>query len=245
MLDKVDKPLESQELTKANLPNLGTLAHLTIFLWSLCLAMLVPQPRLWLVVCLTLVVSGWLHPTSLRRLLRLRWFVLAVMLILVNALLLKDADQRWFGIPFSSQGLWSGIYMVERAIVILLATDGFSNSVNVSEVAGLLERCGLHGLGFSLGVAVNLLPNLRQSYTNAWYSLRMRGGLRHQRQRALQLLLVTVIANALRRAEEIALTAETRAFTPGRSRALPLKIGRYDGGIVMIALASAIGLLII
>lgn len=223
---------------------LGTLGHLVLFFWSLLLAMLVSQSRLWLVVSLTLLLAARLHPASFRRLMRLRWLVLAVMLILINALLLKGADREWLGVPFSTQGLLNGIFMVERAIIVLLATDGLSSAVDITEVAGLLERCGLRGLGFSLGVAVNLLPNLRQSSTNAWYSLRMRGGLRSQRWRAMQLLMVTVIANALRRAEEIALAAEARAFTPERSRAIPLKIGRYDRWIALVALVSALGLLV-
>lgn len=241
----LEKPLPQPVLVPATSLRLGTLAHLALFFWSLLLAMLVAQSRLWLVVSLTILLTGLLHPTSLRRLLQLRWLMLATLLILVNAFLLKDANQQWLGVPFSTQGLLSGLYMVERAIVILLATDRLSSSVDISEVAGLLERCGLRGLGFSLGVAVNLLPNLRQSCTNAWHSLRMRGGLRYQRQRALQLLLLTMIANALRRAEEIALAAETRAFTPERSRALPLKIGRYDGWITLAAVMTAIGFLVI
>lgn len=241
----LEKPLPQPALAPATPLRFGTLAHLVLFFWSLLLAMLVAQSRLWLVVSLTILLTGWLHPASLGRLLQIRWLVLALLLILVNALLLKDADQEWLGVPFSTQGLMSGVYMLERAIVILLASDRLSSSANISEVAGVLERCGLRGLGFSLGVAVNLLPNLRQSANNAWHSLRMRGGLRYQRRRALQLLLLTVIANALRRAEEIALAAETRAFTPERSRALPLKIGRYDGWITLAAVMTAIGFFVI
>ena len=101
------------------------------------------------------------------------------------------------------------------------------------EVAGALERGGLHGLGFSLGVATNLLPDLRRSSTATWHSLRMRGGLRGRWLRGLQLLLLAVMTNALRHAEEIVLAAETRAFLPEKSRSVPLKRGRLDGWIVL------------
>ena len=117
--------------------------------------------------------------------------------------------------------------MTLRAMVILLAADGFSASVNISEVAGMLERGGLHGLGFSLGVASNLLPDLRRSSTAAWHSLRMRGGLRGRRGlRGLQLMLLAMMTNALRRSEDIVLAAEVRAFQPERSRCIPIRVGQ-------------------
>jgi energy-coupling factor transporter transmembrane protein EcfT len=78
---------------------------------------------------------------------------------------------------------------------------------------------------------MNLLPALRKSSQNTWCSLQLRGGFRRQRWRGLQLLLVTVVVNALRRAEEIALAAEVRAFSPERSRAMAIEIGSLDGYI--------------
>jgi len=110
--------------------------------------------------------------------------------------------------------------------------------VDIVALAGLLERFGLHGLGFSMGVALNLLPALQQSSTHAWYSLKMRGGLRKQRWRGLQLLAITVVTNALRRAEEIALAAEARAFSPEKSRAMPIKYGNWDWPVAIAALIS-------
>jgi energy-coupling factor transporter transmembrane protein EcfT len=84
-------------------------------------------------------------------------------------------------------------------------------------LAGLVGRFGLHGLGFSLGVAMNLR------------SIRgMRYGLRKQRWRGLQLLMMTIVTNALRRADEVALAAEARAFSPDRARPLPVQRGRLD-----------------
>jgi energy-coupling factor transporter transmembrane protein EcfT len=118
--------------------------------------------------------------------------------------------------------------MALRAMVVLIAVDGFSSSVSISEVTGLLERSGMRGLGFSVGIAMNLLPSLRLAGRNAWYSLWMRGGLRGRRLHGLKLYLVTVIANTLRRAEEIALAAEARAFTPEKARWLPIKRGALD-----------------
>jgi energy-coupling factor transporter transmembrane protein EcfT len=124
--------------------------------------------------------------------------------------------------------LAAGLIIALRAVVVIVALDGFSNAVDISEVAGLLERIGLPGLGLSMGVAVNLLPALHKSSQNVWRALQMRGGFRRQRWRALRLLLITVVASALRRAEEIALAAEARGFSPENSRPLPIKGGGWD-----------------
>ena len=150
----------------------------------------------------------------------------------------------YWACPFRSMAIHNGVQMTLRAIVILLAADGLSSSVNITEMAGLLERSGLHGLGFSIGVATNLLPDLRQSSTNAWHSLRMRGGLRANWSRGIQLLFLTVLSNSLRHAEEIVLAAEVRAFRPELSRKVLIRIGTLDwwlaaGGVSMLAMILA------
>jgi energy-coupling factor transporter transmembrane protein EcfT len=113
--------------------------------------------------------------------------------------------------------------------------QGLTAAIDISSLAGLFERLGLHGLGFSMGVALNLLPALQQSASHAWHSLKMRGGLRRKRWRGVQLLAVTVVTNALRRAEEVALAAEARGFSPEHSRALPIKTGYLDRVIIPVA----------
>jgi energy-coupling factor transporter transmembrane protein EcfT len=68
---------------------------------------------------------------------------------------------------------------------------------------------------------------------NAWHSLRMRGGLRANGGRGIQLLLLTVLSNSLRHAEEIVLAAEVRAFRPELSRKVMLRIGVLDWWLVV------------
>ena len=100
----------------------------------------------------------------------------------------------------------------------------------------------MRGLGFTLGVAVNLLPALERSSGRTWDTLRMRGGLRHRRRLTLRLATLTVMSNALRRADEIAIAAETRGFGLRRARMLPLRRGRLDGP-VLASLAILVALL--
>jgi energy-coupling factor transporter transmembrane protein EcfT len=156
----------------------------------------------------------------------------------------ETRDASLFGIGYSMAGLMNGLQMIVRAVVILVAVDGFSGAVEIGEVAGLAERLGLRGLGFSIGVAFNLLPALRQATANTWHSLWMRGGLRRKRLRSLRLMLVTILTSALQRGDEIALAAEARAFTPERSRAIPLRRGRLDGWLALPLLGILLAILL-
>jgi energy-coupling factor transporter transmembrane protein EcfT len=211
------------------MPLVGSVGHLAIFLWSLGIVLLTPLRGGFIFACLCLALLSLIYPFALRRILRPRWLILLGILLVVSVLFGGgEPDREVWGIPLSTGNVVSGIQMMLRAAVILLAADGLATSMDISEVAGLFERAGLQGLGFSLGVAANLLPNLRQSSMNAWHSLRMRGGMRARWWRGLQLLLLTILTNALHRSEDIVLAAEARAFRPDRSRAAPLRIGRLD-----------------
>lgn len=225
---------------------LGSLGTLIIFLWAIALVVLTPVTGTFLPAGIGLVVLGLLHPYSLRRILQPRWLVLLISLFLLNVLFGGgQADTRLLGIPLATANLMAGLQMTLCAVLILVAADSLSASVDITEVAGLLERLGLHGLGFSIGVATNLLPNLRQSSTDAWHSLRMRGGLRASWLRGLQLLLITILANAIRHSEEIVLAAEARAFTPDRSRVAPIRIGRLDWWLIPVGVLSLAGIILI
>lgn len=226
------EPVEVLELpvSKAAVspPGLGTLGYLAVFACSLAAVMLTPPPRLPWAAALCLLAALGVYPAAFRGLMRLRWLVMITLLSLPPLFLVGPIDSRWAGIGYSSEGLASGIQIALRILVVLVSLQGLTSSVDIASVAGLLERAGLRGLGFSVGVALNLLPALQVSALNAWRSLWMRGGLRRQRWRGLRLLAVTIIAGALSRAEEIALAAEARAFSPEHARSLPVRIGRWD-----------------
>jgi energy-coupling factor transporter transmembrane protein EcfT len=195
-------------------------------------------------ICIALL--SLLYPSSLQRILRPRWLILLGILLITSILFGGGKpDLEVWGFPLSTEGILIGMKMTLSAIVILLAADGLAASMDITEVAGVFERLGLQGLGFSLGVAANQLPNLRQSSTNAWHSLRMRGGLRAQWWRGLQLLLLTILTNALRRSEDIVLAAEARAFRPDLSRAVPIRIGRLDWLLIPACLFSLVGVLLV
>jgi energy-coupling factor transporter transmembrane protein EcfT len=225
--------------------NLGTISYLAIFAFSIAAVMVTPARRLPLAAVLCLLLAGLVYPTAFRSLLRPRWLVMIALLALPPIFLVGEIDRSLAGIPYSSEGLLSGVQIALRILVVWIAIQGLTSSVDISSIAGLLERAGLHGLGFSAGVALNLLPSLLQSAQNAWRSLWMRGGLRKHRLRSLRLLAVTITAGALSRAEEIGLAAEARAFTPERARCMPVKVGKWDRAILALCLVGILGLLLI
>ena len=222
--------------------DIGTVGYLAIFAFSIGAVMLAPPRFLPWAAGAALLAGLWVYPQAFRSLMRLRWLVMIALLALPPVFLVGQTDRTLLGIAYSSAGVTSAVQIALRIWVVLVAVQGFTSSVDISSLAGLLERAGLRGLGFSLGVALNLLPSLLQSVHNAWRSLWMRGGLRKQRWRGLRLLAVTILAGALNRAEEIALAAEVRAFSPQHARSLPIKRGMLDWAIVALGIIGILSL---
>jgi energy-coupling factor transporter transmembrane protein EcfT len=224
---------------------IGAIGYLTLFLWCLGMVMLTPQEHIPVVAGICILVSVLLFPLSFHRLFHWRWLFFMLLLSLPPIFFLGEIDRSIWGVGYSSEGLGAGLQIALRFIVVLIAVNGLTGSVEITAIAGLLERFGLQGLGFSMGVALNLLPSLQQSSIHAWHSLWMRGGLRRKRWRGLRLFIFTIVTNALRRAEEIALAAEARAFSPDRSRALPVVVKSGDWVLLFLALGSFVSMLIL
>jgi energy-coupling factor transporter transmembrane protein EcfT len=240
------KPRLSRFQIGSSTPMVGSLGHLVIFLWSLGVVLLTQMQNDFILAGTCVVILSLVYPSALRRLLRPRWLLWLGILLFISILFAgSEVDRELWGYPVSMQGVAVGVKMTLSAVVILLAADGLAASVDITELAGLFERIGLQGLGFSMGVAVNQLPILRQSSMNAWHSLRMRGGMRARWGRGLQLLLLTVFTNALRRSEDIVLAAETRAFRPEHRRAIPIRIGRLDWWLVPVGVLTLAGIFLI
>ncbi len=221
---------------------LGIPGQLGCFLAVLLAAVLLGGPRSLLALALAVGLAVAFHPVALRvARSALVWTFTAVLLV-SGALWLGRPDVHLGPLALSRAGLAAGSWMAVRALAILVATRGLAAATSPGELAGLLERAGLPGLGFTLGVAVHLLPALERSSLHTWDTLRMRGGLRHRRRQALRLAALTVMSGALRRADEIAIAAEARGFGLRHARPPALRRGRLDVP-VLSALALLIALL--
>jgi energy-coupling factor transporter transmembrane protein EcfT len=220
----------------------GTTAFLGLFLWNLVAVFLTPPSRLWLVALLALLLAARFYPASLKRLLQPRWLLLLLLLALPS-LFVGGTPLRTVGpLAITREGVEMALGLALRATVVLVAVDGFSASVSIGEVAALCERAGLPGVGFAVGVALNLLPILRRSLAVTWHSLRLRGGWRRHPLRCLRYFLVTSIAGAVMRAGEIALAAEARAYDPDHTRPAPLRHTPYDRPLLFVLLAALLAL---
>jgi energy-coupling factor transporter transmembrane protein EcfT len=132
--------------------------------------------------------------------------------------------------------------MALRALCLTVAFSVALDALSVSEMARLFEMVGLKGLGFALGVALNLLPTLRETATTAYHTLRLRGGFRRRPWQTLKLFLVTVIANALRHSDDVVNAAAARAFEPTVRRREPVRFQRADGLLAVMLLGLGFGL---
>lgn len=224
----------------------GPVGYLFLLLWTLVLVLLAPPDYTFVAAGIALLANvvfrylptGKSTTAPVWRGFRLRRLLLFAGLMILPALISAvevgpDAQVR----AVSGAVLADGARMLVRALVIMVAVNQFANTVSIGEIAALFERAGLHGLGFALGVAVNLFPILRHTMSNTWGSMRMRGGFRRQRLHHLRLFLTTLVYTTLRRAEMIALAAETRAYSPENSHPAPLTRGVLDRYMVVAGTA--------
>ncbi len=220
---------------------LGPSGYLSACLLSLIAAMLAPGWRVVPVCVLVLIMAAAFCRAGLDPLRRMWLWVLVSLLILPSALLGEGSGWTILGLGLSSEGLAAGLQMALRAVTVLIAVSGLAASVSVGELASLLERVGFKGLGFAVGVAVNMLPTVQEMATISFHALRLRGGLRRHRLETLRLLLVTIVVNTLRHADDIVSAAEARAFSVERTRP-PFRWGWQRGDAL---LAGALCVLIV
>ncbi len=173
-----------------------------------------------LIFLAVMVVALCCYPAALHRLWRWRfWLLTFPSLIIMGGLALGEKYDLFIGpLAFSTQGFLLGLQMTVRAITILMAMSIFSRLTSVGDLAALLSGWGMGELGFVLGLAVNLLPVVRRISANTLTAMRLRGGFRRHRLRALRLVLVTILVNVLRYGDEMVCAAETRAFNNTRLR---------------------------
>ncbi len=143
--------IKVSDLPGTSVGRIGTLGYLTVFFWSLALVVLVPPNRLILAVALILGLAAILYREAFRGLLRGRWLLLAALLALPAAFWVPGPGDESGRLAVTAPGLIAALSIFLRAFVVLVSVEGFSSRVDVAEVAGLLERIGLHGLGFSMG----------------------------------------------------------------------------------------------
>ena len=215
--------------------------YLVFLLWTLLLVGLLPDQRVALLLGSVLLFALLTGGNGLRPLRRLRFWTLILSALALGPLVLGEKDLAWGWLHLSRAGFWMGLWMALRALCLTVAFSVALDSLSVSDMARLFETVGLKGLGFALGVALNLLPTLQENATAAYHTLRLRGGFRRRPWQALKLFLVTVIANALRHSDDVVNAAAARAFEPTVRRGEPVRFQRADGLLAVALLSLGLG----
>ncbi len=198
---------------KAPRARLGPASHLAVLLWALALVALLPDRELALVLA-AVALFGWANGgAGLHVLASARFWLLLVSIVAVSALVLGQPDLAWGMVRASRQGLGLGFGMAVRAAALVLAFNVTVGALSVSEVMRVFAALRLRGLGFALGVALNLWPVLGDTVEAAYHTIRLRGGARRP-WRSARLFLVTLVANAVRYGDDVVKAASARAFDP-------------------------------
>jgi energy-coupling factor transporter transmembrane protein EcfT len=230
------------EIRDMRFESLSPWGYLVFLLWTLLLVGLLPDQRVALLLGSVLLFALLTGGGGLRSLRRRRFWTLILSALALGPLVLGEKDLVWGWLHFSRDGFWTGLWMALRALCLTVAFSVALNALSVSEMARLFETVGLKGLGFALGVALNLLPTLRENATAAYHTLHLRGGFRRRPWQALKLFLITVIANALRHSDDVVNAAAARAFEPTVRRGEPVRFQRADGLLAVALLGLGFGL---
>jgi energy-coupling factor transporter transmembrane protein EcfT len=224
---------------------LSPVSFLAFLAWSLLLVALLPNTDLWLLLS-TVVAFGWFSGGSgLRALAHPRFWLFVLSILALSPFLLGEADIRWAGLQLSRAGLETGLWMALRAATLTLAFNISLGTLSVAQMIRLFDQAGLRGLGFALGVALNIGPALLDVVESAYHTLRLRGGFRRPIHNA-RLFLVTVIANSLRYGDDIVMAASTRAFDPAaRSTSGTCAMNRPDWAFLVGLATVGTGLLLL
>jgi len=219
-------------------------SYLAFLVWALLLVALLPDSRLGPLLVLV-GAFGWLTGQGgLQVLASRRLWLFLLSTLAVAPFILGEPDVRWGLLRLSRDGLETGFWMALRAATLMLAFGVSVAALSVAQVMRLFEGLGIRGLGFALGVALNLGPTLRETVEAAYHTLRLRGGLRRPIQTA-RLFLITVVANALRYGDDVVRAASARAFDPAAAtgRGEPI-MGQADRAFIAGLAVLGVGLLL-
>lgn len=223
--------------------------YLLFTLWGVLLALVVDG---WWTAALALFQLGfgllWSRE-GLRPLRRLPFWLFIGGAVALGPFLSREiggTGETLGGVSLGWPGLLRGLEMAGRALTLTLAFSVGLSALSLSDLMALFDRLHIRGLGFALGVAMNLLTTLQEMATLTLDTIRLRGGLRRPVV-AIRLFLVTLVSNTLRYGDQVVDAAAIRAFDPngvGPAEAYAAtRWRRADAELSVVLLAAAVLLL--
>jgi energy-coupling factor transporter transmembrane protein EcfT len=219
--------------------------YLAFTVWGLGAGMLMRGWRLGGLVAVELAFGLLWSREGLGMLRRWRFWVFIGTAVVLGPWLARRAGMGGVsmgaaGIPSWWPGLSLGLEMAARALALMLAFSLGMSALSLSDMLTIFDQLHLRGLGFALGVAMNLLATLQEMARTTFETIKLRGGLRRPLA-ALRLFLVTLVSNTLRYGEQIVNAASVRAFDPAGGRRRVLRPRRADLLLTAALAACAAG----
>lgn len=229
----------------------------TLFtLWGLFLALTIDGRRLIALVVLELIFGLVWSREGLSLLRRFRFWIFIITAVAIGPFLTREYGLTGQGIASArvgasslfGVGLWMGLEMASRALALTLSFGLGLSALSLSDLVAMFDRLGMRGLGFALGVAMNLFRTLQEMAAVTFQTIRLRGGLRRPVV-ALRLFLVTLLSNTMRYGDQVFNAASVRAFDPNSdqySRAYRAGLlWRADLGLFLALAVCGVALLFI
>ncbi len=157
---------------------------------------------------------------------------------------------QWHFIKIYEVALFNGIKMALRLMGLALGSFLFVATTSVLDLLySLIQQLHLpYRLGYSIASIYRSIPLIRREYQTIRSAQRIRGLLGSTRWthqiRQFYLLLLPLLASAIRRAERLALAMEARAFVPGLNRTYYRKITLRTRDVIFILLGVTGNLLL-
>jgi energy-coupling factor transporter transmembrane protein EcfT len=118
------------------------------------------------------------------------WFFLAVLVLLVP-LIAGNKDSILLGISYSSDLFRTGLIMVQRSIIILLALKLFTSRISLDKLAEAMQRTRFQCFSRVFSISMQVLPDIRSITVNTFHehrhSHRKKNFLRHTFDYAVKL----------------------------------------------------------
>jgi energy-coupling factor transporter transmembrane protein EcfT len=189
------------------------------------LALTVDGRRLFALVVVEFIFGLVWSREGLSPLRRVRFWIFTLTAVAIGPFLTRESGLAGEGVGSGSvgtpalfgAGLWMGLGMAARALALTLSFSVGLSTLSLSDVMAMFDRLGMRGLGFALGVAMNLLSTLQEMAAVTFQTIIIRGGLRRP-VAALRLFLVTLLSNTMRYGDQVVNAASVRAFDPNNDR---------------------------
>jgi energy-coupling factor transporter transmembrane protein EcfT len=214
--------------------------YVAFTLWGMAMALVLRGWSLAALVAVELAFGLAWRREGLGPLRRVRFWLFIGAAVALGPCLLRPAGSTEASVGLSWMGLSLGLEMAARALTLMLAFSLGLSSLSLSDLVAIFDRLHLRGLGFALGVAMNMVGTLREMARVTFETIKLRGGLRRP-VAALRLFLVTVVSNTLRYGDEVVRAASVRAFDPQQGRGSALSPRRADLWLVAVLVVCSVG----